>query len=46
MNAGFEKIYSVLLDGCVIYDGRVGAALGLLARQFCEASELPEFRGS
>src|SRR5262249_48148977 len=36
MNAGFVKIYSVLLDYCVIYDGRVGAALGLLARQFCE----------
>jgi hypothetical protein len=36
MNAGFVKIYSVLLDYCVIYDGRVGAALGLLARQYCE----------
>lgn len=36
MNAGFVKIYSVLLDHCVIYDGRVGAALGLLVRQFCE----------
>ena len=23
---------------CVIYDGRVGAALGLLTRQFCEAT--------
>jgi hypothetical protein len=38
MNAGFVKIYSLLLDYCVIYDGRVGAALGLLARQFCEAT--------
>lgn len=36
MNAGFVKIYSLLLDYCVIYDGRVGAALGMLARQFCE----------
>src|SRR5947209_5643062 len=36
MNAGFVKTYSVLLDYCVIYDGRVGAALGLLVRQFCE----------
>jgi hypothetical protein len=36
MNAGFVKIYSVLLDYLVIYDGRVGAALGLLVRQFCE----------
>lgn len=35
LNAGFVKIYSVLLDHCAIYDGRVGAALGLLARQFC-----------
>lgn len=41
MNAGFVKIYSVLLDSCVIYDGRVGAALGLLARQYCEGHGLP-----
>ena len=40
MNAGFVKIYSVLLDSCVIYDGRVGAALGLLARQYCEEAGL------
>ena len=39
MNAGFVKIYSLLCDRCVIYDGRVGAALGLLVRQFCEAAE-------
>jgi hypothetical protein len=38
MNAGFVTIYSLLLDYCVIYDGRFGAALGLLARQFCEAT--------
>ena len=38
MNAGFVKIYSLLCDNCVIYDGRVGAALGLLTRQFCEAT--------
>ncbi len=36
MNAGFVKIYSVLLDYFVIYDGRVGGALGFLVRQFCE----------
>lgn len=36
MNAGFVKIYSLLCDHCVMYDGRVGAALGLLVRQFCE----------
>lgn len=40
MNSGFVKIYSVLLDSCVIYDGRVGAALGLLARQYCEEERL------
>ena len=41
MNAGFVKIYSLLCDDCVIYDGRVGAALGLLTRQFCEATGSP-----
>ena len=38
MNAGFIKIYSLLCDYCLIYDGRVGAALGLLTRQFCETT--------
>ena len=42
MNAGFVKIYSLLCDDCVIYDGRVGAALGLLTRQFCEATSRTE----
>ena len=36
MNAGFSKIYSLLCDYCVMYDSRVGAALSLLARQFCK----------
>ena len=36
MNAGFVKIYSLLCEYCVMYDGRVGAALGLLVRQFCD----------
>jgi hypothetical protein len=39
MNAGFVKIYSVLLDHFVIYDGRVGATLGLLVRRFCEGTQ-------
>ena len=39
MNAGFVKIYSLFYNYCVIYDGRVGAALGLLVRQFCEATK-------
>ena len=30
MNAGFTKIYALLLDGFPIYDGRAGAALGYL----------------
>ena len=42
LNAGFVTIYSVLLDHIVIYDGRVEAALGLLMRQFCEATERKE----
>lgn len=32
MNAGFTKIYSLLVDDFPIYDGRVGAALGYLVR--------------
>ena len=39
MNAGFSKIYSLLCDYCVMYDSRVAAALGLLARQFCKVKE-------
>ena len=39
MSAGFSKIYSLLCDYCVMYDSRVGAALGFLARKFCEAKE-------
>lgn len=39
MNAGFVKIYSLLCDDCVMYDGRVGAALGFLVRQFCEETK-------
>lgn len=36
MNAGFTKIYSLLCNEFIIYDGRVGAALGLLVRLYCE----------
>jgi len=36
MNAGFTKIYSLLCNDFIIYDGRVGAALGLLVRTYCE----------
>lgn len=34
MNAGFTKIYSLLCDEFIIYDGRVGAALGCLVVHF------------
>lgn len=40
MNSGFTKIYSLILDDYVIYDSRVGAALCLLVRKFCEKMEL------
>ena len=40
MNAGFTKIYSLLLDDFPIYDGRVGAALGYLVRMYCEEGAL------
>ena len=35
MNAGVTKYYSLACDGVLIYDGRVGAALGYLVREFC-----------
>ena len=40
MNSGFTKIYSLLLDDFLIYDGRLGAALGLLVRGYCEEKKL------
>jgi len=39
MNAGYTKYYSLACKDVIIYDGRVGAALGLIARKFCEDSE-------
>ena len=35
-NSGFSKIYSLLLNDFVIYDSRVGAALGYLVVQYCQ----------
>ena len=46
MNSGFTKIYSLLLNDFIIYDGRVGAALGLLVRQFCIENEIPHIPSS
>ena len=38
MNAGYTKVFSLLCDGIIIYDGRVGAALCWLVRQFLKKS--------
>lgn len=35
INSGFSKIYSLCIDDYVIYDSRVGAALGFLVREYC-----------
>lgn len=40
MNSGYSKIYSCLIDDFIIYDSRVGAALGLLVRKFCEETKI------
>ncbi len=40
MNTGFTKLYALLLPDFIIYDSRVGAALGLLVRKHCEQLEL------
>lgn len=37
MNAGWTKYYALALDGHIIYDGRVGAALGFLVRRYLES---------
>lgn len=44
MNAGFTKVYALAADNVMIYDGRTGAAMGYLVRQFCESRRmlLPE----
>lgn len=37
MNAGYTKIYALLCDDFIIYDGRVGGALGLLVRLYLDS---------
>ncbi|MCC6200381.1 MAG: hypothetical protein IT466_06370 [Moraxellaceae bacterium] len=37
MNAGWTKYYALALSHFIIYDGRVGAALGLLVRRYLES---------
>ena len=41
MNSGFTKLYSLIVDDFIMYDGRVGAALGLLGRLYAEERGLP-----
>lgn len=40
INSGFTKLYFLLIDDFMMYDGRVGAALGLMVRKFCEENDL------
>ncbi len=40
MNSGWTKVYSLMLDGFPIYDGRVGAAMGYLVKKYCEEKRL------
>jgi hypothetical protein len=40
INAGFTKIYSVIVNDFIIYDSRVGAALCMLVREFCKESNI------
>lgn len=40
MNAGYTKYYALACGDSIIYDGRVGAALGLLVRNYCIDSHL------
>lgn len=39
MNSGFTKLYSLVINNFVIYDSRVGASLGLLARRYLEDTD-------
>lgn len=47
-NAGMTKIYSLICDDFIIYDSRVGAALGWMVTKFCDETGLsnvpPELR--
>lgn len=39
-NAGMTKIYSLICDDFIIYDSRVGAALGWMVKKFCDEAGL------
>jgi hypothetical protein len=40
INSGFTKLYFLLVDDFIMYDGRVGAALGLLGRLYAQETGL------
>jgi len=40
ITSGFSKIYSILIDGYIIYDSRVSVAVCFLIRKFCEKNGL------
>jgi hypothetical protein len=40
MNAGFTKYYALACDDVIMYDGRVGAALGFLVKNFCVTNKI------
>lgn len=42
MNAGYTKVFALLCRRSIIYDGRVGAALGFLVRRYCVQSRRSE----
>ena len=39
MNAGWTKVYALMLDDVPIYDSRVGAATGYLVQQYCRCRQ-------
>lgn len=41
MSSGWTKVYSLMLDGFPIYDGRVGAAMGYLVQRYGTDVGLP-----
>lgn len=41
-NAGYTKIYSLIINNFIIYDSRVAAGLGLLVRKFCQEKGLSQ----
>lgn len=43
MNAGYTKVFSLICENIIIYDGRVGAALGWLVRQFLVSAKPNHF---